>query len=201
MAHFSHTSHSFLRKRGEGIATVSFSELLFDLIYVFAVTQLSHNFLHHLNWTGFLQSAVLWFAVWLGWQHTTWMTNWFDPNIRSIRGILFVLMMIGLLVAVAIPEAFGERGWIFALCYVVIQVGRTASILFMLGRKHQLTPNYTRILGWFIISAVFWIIGAFQEGDIRLLLWAIASCVTTPHQCSAFTSPFWVDQIRLKTGQ
>lgn len=190
MAHSSHTSHSLLRKRGEGIATVSFSELLFDLIYVFAVTQLSHYFLHHLDLTGFLQSAVLWFAVWLGWQHTTWMTNWFDPNIRSIRGILFVLMMIGLLVAAAIPEAFGERGWIFAFCYVAIQVGRTASILFMLGRKHQLTPNYTRIFGWFIISAIFWIIGAFQEGDMRLLLWAIAVLCDYTAPMFGFYLPF-----------
>lgn len=172
MAHSA--SHSLLRKRGEGIASVSFSELLFDLIYVFAVTQLSHFLLHHLNWLGLVQSTILWFAIWLGWQHTTWMTNWFDPNIRSVRGILFVLMLIGLIVAAAIPEAFGDRGIIFALCYVAIQVGRTASILFMLGNNHQLTPNYTRILGWFLISAVFWITGAFEEGYYRIIIWAIA---------------------------
>ncbi|MDU1891889.1 MAG: low temperature requirement protein A [Dysgonomonas sp.] len=170
-----HTSYSpLLRRREEGIASVSFSELLFDLIYVFSVTQLSHYFLHHLDITGFIQSAILWFAIWLGWQHTTWMTNWFNPNIRTIRIILFALMLIGLIIAAAIPEAFGDRGIIFALCYVTIQIGRTVSILLMLGRRHQLTPNYTRILGWFIISALFWITGAFQEGNTRLMLWAIA---------------------------
>lgn len=167
-------SHSLLRRREEGIATVSFSELLFDLIYVFAVTQLSHYFLHHLNLLGFLQGAVLWLAVWMGWQHTVWMTNWFDPNIRSVRGILFVLMLLGLILASALPEAFGERGILFAILYVTIQIGRTISILVMLGRKHQLTPNYTRILGWFIISAVFWIIGGLEDGNTRLILWAIA---------------------------
>lgn len=169
----SHTSHSLLRRR-EGIATVSFSELLFDLIYVFAVTQISHYLLHHLDWLGFLQSTVIWFAVWLAWQHTTWMTNWFDPNIRSIRILLFILMLIGLVVAAAIPEAYGERGLVFALCYIVTQVGRSASILFMLGKKHHLTKNYTRILVWFIISAVFWLAGAFEEGYLRLMLWAVA---------------------------
>lgn len=167
------SSHPLLRQR-EGIATVSFSELLFDLIYVFAVTQISHYLLHHLDWLGFLQSTVIWFAIWLAWQHTTWMTNWFDPNIRSIRIILFILMLIGLVVAAAIPDAFGERGLVFALCYVVTQVGRSASILFMLGKKHHLTKNYIRILGWFIISAIFWIAGAFEEGYMRLILWAIA---------------------------
>jgi len=184
------SSNSLLRNRGEGIASVSFSELLFDLIYVFAVTQISHYLLHHLDWLGFVQSTILWFAVWLGWQHTTWMTNWFDPNIRRIRVILFVLMLIGLIVAAAIPEAFGDRALIFALSYVVIQLGRTGSILFMLGKNHQLTANYTRIFGWFIISAVFWIWGAFSEEYIRILLWAIAVICDYTSPMFGFYLPF-----------
>lgn len=181
---------SLLRRRGEGIASVSFSELLFDLIYVFAVTQISHYLLHHLNWLGFLQSTIIWFAIWLAWQHTTWMTNWFNPNRRSIRIILFVLMIIGLVVAAAIPEAFGDRGLVFALCYVVTQVGRSSSILFMLGKKHHLTKNYTRILGWFIISAIFWITGAFEEGYMRLILWAIAVFLDYVSPMFGFYLPF-----------
>lgn len=167
-------SQSLLRSRGNGIASVSFSELLFDLIYVFAVTQISHYLLHHLTWLGFLQSAVIWFAMWMAWQHTTWMTNWFDPNTRKIRIFLFILMLIGLIIAAAIPDAFGDRGLIFALCYVVTQIGRSGIILFMLGKKHHLTKNYTRILIWFFISAVFWIVGALEEDFIRLILWTIA---------------------------
>ncbi len=185
-----HTTHSLLRKRGEGIASVSFSELLFDLIYVFAVTQISHYLLHNLDWLGFVQSTILWFAVWLGWQHTTWMTNWFDPNIRSIRVLLFVLMLIGLIIAAAIPEAFGSRGLIFAVCYVVIQLGRTGAILFMLGKKHQLTPNYTRIFGWFVISAVFWIVGAFQEDYMRIVIWSIAVICDYTSPMFGFYLPF-----------
>ncbi|MBF0647953.1 low temperature requirement protein A [Dysgonomonas sp. GY75] len=151
------SASTFLRKRGQGIASVSFAELLFDLIYVFAVTQISHYLLHHLDWQGFVQSTVLWFAVWLGWQHTTWMTNWFDPDLRSIRILLFALMLAGLVVASAIPGAFVDRGLVFALSYVTIQLERTAFILLMLGRRHELTPNYTRIFGWFVIFAVFWL--------------------------------------------
>jgi len=168
------TSQSLLRRRDEGIATVSFSELLFDLIYVFAVTQISHYLLHHLNWIGFIQSTIIWFAVWMGWQHTTWVTNWFNPNIRTIRVLLFMIMIVGLFMAAALPEAFGDRAWIFVLCYITIQVGRTISILFILGKKHQLTPNFTRILGWFLISAVFWITGAFAEEYLRIFIWIIA---------------------------
>lgn len=168
------SAQSLLRKRGEGIATVSFSELLFDLIYVFSVTQISHYLLHNLNWEGFIKSTILWFAVWLGWQHTTWVTNWFNPDTRSIRILLFILMLIGLLVAASIPEAFGDRGLIFAVCYVAIQVGRTLTVLFMLGGKHNLTQNFRRILGWFLISGTFWIAGAFQDDNIRVFFWILA---------------------------
>lgn len=83
-------------------------------------------------------------------------------------------MLIGLIIAAAIPDAFGDRGFIFALCYVVTQIGRSGIILFMLGKKHHLTKNYTRILIWFFISAVFWIVGALEEDFIRLILWTIA---------------------------
>lgn len=182
--------HSLLRRREEGIASVSFSELLFDLIYVFAVTQISHYLLHNLNWLGFVHSTILWFAVWMGWQHTTWVTNWFNPNIRSIRVLLFALMLIGLITAAAIPKAFGDRAWIFVGSYIVTQVGRTICVLFILGKKHALTANFRRILGWFIISSFFWIIGAYMEGDVRIFMWAIAVLSDYTAPMHGFYLPF-----------
>lgn len=184
------TPQSLLRRRNEGIATVSFSELLFDLIYVFSVTQISHYLLYHLNLVGFIQSTIIWFAVWMGWQHTTWVTNWFNPNIRTIRILLFTLMVIGLFMAAAIPDAFGERAWLFVVCYITIQVGRTLSILFILGRHHHLSLNFKRILGWFLISSVFWIIGIFAEGYARIIIWAFAVLCDYTSPMFGFYLPF-----------
>lgn len=184
------SNNPLLRKRTKDIAEVSFSELLFDLIYVFAVTQISHSLLHNLTWLGFVQSTIIWFAVWLGWQHTTWVTNWFNPNTKIIRILLFALMLIGLLMAAAIPEAFENRGLIFVLCYITIQIGRTIAILIMLGSKHQLTNNFRRILGWFLISAVFWLTGAFEEGYPRIIFWAIAVICDYTSPMFGFYLPF-----------
>lgn len=64
-----------LRRRDGHHARVTYEELFFDLVYVFAVTQVSHQLLHHLSLGGVLQALVLWFAVWLGWQYTCWFTN------------------------------------------------------------------------------------------------------------------------------
>ncbi|PNO72436.1 low temperature requirement protein A [Serratia marcescens] len=158
---------------GQG-ASVSFSELLFDLIYVFAVTQLSHYLLHHLTLTGALETLLLWFAVWLAWQYTAWVTNWFNPDTRQIRLLLFAIMLLGLFAAAALPQAFGERGLIFALFYVAIQVGRSVTVLRLLAPGHPLKRNFHRILGWLCISAVFWIAGGLAESNARLALWAVA---------------------------
>ncbi|MBF0577365.1 low temperature requirement protein A [Dysgonomonas sp. GY617] len=167
-------SHQLLRKRGEHNASVSYSELLFDLIYVFAVTQLSHYLLHHLNFEGVVETTILWFGVWLVWQHTTWVTNWFNPDTRPIRLLLFGVMLVSLMMAASLPKAFGDRGLIFAICYAAIQVGRTLVILSLLGNSHHLTSNFKRILGWSCISGFLWILGGFNEGYFRILLWAMA---------------------------
>lgn len=167
-------SQNLLRVRDGQGASVSFSELLFDLIYVFAVTQLSHYLLHHLTLTGALETLLLWFAVWLAWQYTAWVTNWFNPDTRQIRLLLFAIMLLGLFAAAALPQAFGERGLIFALFYVAIQVGRSVTVLRLLAPGHPLKQNFRRILGWLCISAVFWIAGGLEEGNARLALWAIA---------------------------
>lgn len=166
--------HPYLRRRDGHHARVSFEELFFDLVYVFAVTQLSHSLLHHLDLIGAIQTLTLWFAVWLGWQYTAWMTNWFDPETPAIRGMIFATMLPALVMSAALPQAFGAYGLTFALCYVAMQVGRAAWALWLLGRDHELAANYRRILGWLCVSACFWIAGAFAEPGWRLGFWIVA---------------------------
>lgn len=166
--------HPLLRRRDGHHARVTYEELFFDLVYVFAVTQLSHTLLHHLSLWGAVETLILWFAVWLGWQYTAWVTNWFDPERPRIRLVLFASMLIALVMAAAIPDAFGERGLIFAGCYVAMQVGRTAFIVHQLGRNHPLAANYRRILAWLLLSGCFWIAGGFADHEMRIALWAIA---------------------------
>lgn len=165
---------SFLRERDGHEARVSYAELFFDLVYVFTVTQLSHSLLEHLSWGGALQTLVLWFAVWLAWQYTCWFTNWFDPEKTPVRLCLFALMALGLVMAAALPEAFGERGLVFALCFAAIQVGRTAFALFSLGAGAPISRNFQRMIGWNLIAACLWIAGGLAEGEARIVLWIVA---------------------------
>ena len=149
-----------LRQRDGHHARVTYEELFFDLVYVFAVTQLSHHLLHHLDLVGVMQALVLWFAVWLGWQYACWVSNWFDPEAPRIRGLLFVTMLLALLMSSSIPEAFAGRAWMFAGAYATMQVGRTLFVLLEVGRSHPLAANFRRMLAWVSVSACFWLAGA-----------------------------------------
>ena len=174
MSTSSRHQHPLLRSRGHEGGRVSFAELFFDLIYVFSVTQLSHYLLEHLSLVGVLQTVLMWFAVWLGWQYTCWVTNWFNPDTLKIRSLLFAVMLVGLVMGAALPEAFGERGLLFGACLAVIQVGRTLYVLLELGGSHALAPNFRRILGWTCIAALFWVAGGLAEPPARLALWTLA---------------------------
>ena len=102
-------------------------ELFFDLVYVFAVTQLSHQILGDLSVAGVARAAFLLLVVWWAWIYTTWMANWFDPTSSPVRAVLTAVMLGSLLMAAALPEAFGERALLFAASYVALQVGRNAA--------------------------------------------------------------------------
>ncbi len=167
------TAPRVLRSRAT-TAKVTNEELFFDLVYVFAVTQLSHYLLDHLTPLGALQTLLMWFPVWIGWQYTAWVTNWFEPGTLSIRLVLFAIMLVALVMASALPQAFGARAMVFAGCYALIQVGRTLWVLWALGRGHPLVANFRRILAWTSIAGALWIAGASMDGNARLALWALA---------------------------
>jgi low temperature requirement protein LtrA len=104
-----------LRDRDGGEQRVTPFELFFDLVYVFAVTQLSHRLLEELTIANALETLFLLLAVWWAWVYTTWVTNWFDPDRLPVRLMLVGVMLASLVMSVAIPEAFSERGLMFAL--------------------------------------------------------------------------------------
>src|SRR6186997_3625161 len=95
-----------LRARGSHAdSRVTYVELFYDLVFVFAVTQLSHGLLEHLTPLGALQTAVLMLALWWAWIDNAWVTNWLDPERAPVRLLLFVLMLLGLIVSASIPKA------------------------------------------------------------------------------------------------
>jgi len=102
-----------LRFRG-GEQRATRVELFFDLVFVFAITQLSALLISDISFSGAARVLFLLLVVWWAWIYTTWMTNWFDPVHLSVRLVLIACMLAAFLMAIAIPDAFGERAALFA---------------------------------------------------------------------------------------
>src|SRR5262245_15328210 len=169
----------FQRRRdaGEEQRTTAL-ELFFDLVFVFAITQVSHLLLDHLTWTGAGQALVALLVVWWAWNYTTWVTNELDPDSIVVRLLLIGLMLASLLMAIAIPDAFGARALLFACSYVVIQVGRTAFLTFASAKPGTIERERAgRILIWFVAAGALWIAGGFAHGSARAALWLAALAI------------------------
>src|ERR1700734_2930058 len=105
---------------------VTYAELFFDLVFVFAVTQISHTLLGRFTPLGAVQTTLLFLGVWWVWVYTSWITNWLNPELTPVRILLFLLMLGGLVLSTSIPRAFESRGMWFATAYAAMQIGKTA---------------------------------------------------------------------------
>jgi len=153
---------------------VGFVELFFDLVFVFAITQISHNLLYNYTLQGLIETAMLFQAIWMVWIYTTWVLNLLDPNAVAVRCLLFALMLGGLFLSMAVPQAYGERGLVFALAYVAMQLGRTTFFWVLMWKNPATRLAYARIFVWFAVSSGFWIAGALTMGEARVNLWLVA---------------------------
>jgi low temperature requirement protein LtrA len=177
-----------LRAHGEEAHQVSFFELFFDLVYVFAVTQLSHGLIEHIGLRGAAETAILLLAVWWAWVYTTWATNWLNPDSTPVRLMLVAAMGAGLVMAASIPEAFGDGGLVFALAYAAIQVGRSSFVLWAVRADPVRRANFQRIVVWNAAASAVWIAGGLASGPARDLTWIVALLV----DYAAPAARFWV---------
>lgn len=182
---------SILRSRRDGEHhAVSFVELFFDLVFVFAITQLSHALLGDFTIRGSINAALLLMAVWWVWVFTLWATNWLHPTRLPVRLLLYALMLAGLVMSTAIPHAFTTRGLVFAIAYVVMQVGRGLFMLWVLrGHDDGNYRNFLRITIWLAASGLLWLAGGLADDEARFALWIAALAVEYIAPSAGFWTP------------
>jgi low temperature requirement protein LtrA len=178
------------RPPGNTHQRVTSSELFFDLVYAFAITQLASFLVERLTLRGAFETGLLLLAVWWAWMYTSWATNWLDPDKRAVRIMLFTAMGLSLLMSALLPTAFGIHGLGFALAYVLLQVGRTLFVLFAAHDDAALRRNFQRILCWFICSGVLWLLGGLAHDTGRALLWPAAIAIDVAGPAAGFATPF-----------
>ncbi|RVT80728.1 hypothetical protein EM858_00095 [Agrobacterium sp. CNPSo 2736] len=167
-------AESWIRQEGQDAGKASFPELFFDLVFVFALIQLSHALAKDFGPTAALEAGILILSLWWLWIHTTWITNLLNTE----KDLLFVLMFGGVLLAIALPEAFAEQGLVFTLIYSVMQVGRSLFALYAFrGEDRQSFLVFVRVTIWLVVSSLFWLAGGFVDLADRILLWGIALAI------------------------
>src|ERR1700750_416839 len=164
--------------------------VFYDLVFVFAVTQVSHHLLDDLTWRGAGQSALLLLVVWWSWNYTTWVTNELDPASPVVRLLMIAVMLASLIRAAAIPDAFGDKAGLFVGAYLAIQLGRHTFLTFAAAGPGTLERERAgRILVWFAAAGVFWVAGAVAEGSARTVLWLNALAIDYGGQRALFCVP------------
>jgi low temperature requirement protein LtrA len=179
-----------LRRTADGDQRATSLELFYDLVFVFAVTQVSHHLLDDLTWRGAGQSALLLLVVWWSWNYTTWVTNELDPESPVVRLLMIALMLASLLMAAAIPDAFGGDAALFVASYLAIQIGRHLFLTYVAAERNTLErTRAARILVWFVFAGVFWVAGAVADGMARTLLWLVALAIDYGAPLALFRVP------------
>ncbi|MFC6017627.1 low temperature requirement protein A [Plantactinospora solaniradicis] len=161
-----------LRQR-EHSRQASFLELFFDLAFIVTLMTMSARLVRNLDWLNVGETAILFAAAWWVWVATAWSTDWYNPNEPIIRTLVLGVMFLGLLMAAAVPRAFGEHGLVFAGAYAAIHLGRAALLMPAL-RGHPVQRRTLLVAIWFGLSTIPWIVGALMSGTARLALWALA---------------------------
>ncbi len=152
-------------------------ELFFDLVFVLALTQCTQLMSDHPTWSGLAQGILILALVWYVWVGYSWLTSLIDPEEDAVRLAIFVAMAGLLLVALCVPDAFGDLGLAFALSYGVV---RAAHIwLFVTASRDE--PTLRRSIVGFASSAVIGvallIVGSTLDGAAQGLVWTLALAI------------------------
>ena len=148
-------------------------ELFFDLVFVFAFTQVTAYMSDTPTWEGLGEGALILMVVWWAWGGYAWLTNFVDPDETMARLVVFASMGAMLIAGLAIPEAFGTYSVLFGCAYFVV---RALHIFFWAYANDDVdVADAVRTLGVTALPApALLIIAGFFDGGAQASLWIIA---------------------------
>ncbi len=149
-------------------------ELLFDLVFAFAVSQLSNHLFTHLSLRGCAETLVMLLAIFAAWFTTSWSATLIRADQSRTRWLVLTVMLLGLFMNASVTRAFTISGWDFVIPMLLIQLGRTVWTFFN-STDAVLKDHYFRTLLWVIVTTPLWIAGAVVNTEARLLWWALAA--------------------------
>jgi low temperature requirement protein LtrA len=166
-------------------------ELLWDLVFVFAVTQVSTLLARDLSWAGFARAMLVLALVWWAWSAFVWATNAQDPASGIFRGVILLATVLIFLVGLAVPQAFGSEGLIFAVTYTGVRLLHLALYIDASRRGNASIRAIAGFSATTLIGMALLIGGAFTDGIWRIGLWALAAAID-------YAGPAWLTREQLR---
>jgi low temperature requirement protein LtrA len=155
----------------------SYLELFFDLVFVFAITQVTTVIAEDPTAAGFLRGTLLLWLVWWAWGGYAWMTNAISIESRGVR-IAFLCVTLGcFFVALGVPGAYGDDGLWFAVPYVAVRVAHVGLYLWGLRMTPEHQAAVRKLAPWFLLAPLVVLVGGFLEGDARTAVWLVAAVI------------------------
>jgi low temperature requirement protein LtrA len=155
---------------------VSPLELLFDLVFVLGVSQLTRHLVARPTWRGAAETFVLYLPMFAVWAYTSWAATLYSPHHSPAQLMVIAVMIAGLFMNASLARAFDDGQWIFVATFLSIQLGRSAWMLTTpldpINREHSVAT-----LLWLAATAPLWIAGSAAPTDVRLVVWAAAAAI------------------------
>jgi low temperature requirement protein LtrA len=155
---------------------VSPPELLFDLVFVLGVAELTRHLVARPSWRGAAEAVVLYLPMFAVWMYTSWAATLYSMDHPRARRMVIVVMVTALFMNASLTRAFDDAGWVFVATLLGIQLGRTAWML-TTGLDPANHEHFVRTLVWLAATAPLWVAGAAVSADARLAVWGAAAAI------------------------
>jgi low temperature requirement protein LtrA len=149
-------------------------ELFFDLVFVFAITQVTSLLTHHPTWHGVFRGMLVLAAVWWAWTGYAWLTSTLDVDEGGVRLAMLAAMTAMLGVALAVPGAFGDDAVLFGVCFLLVRVFHVVLYANAGRDDHDLFLALLRLAPSELAGATLILVAAFLPGEARIALWVLA---------------------------
>src|SRR3954452_11960760 len=152
-------------------------ELLFDLVVVFAFTQVSALLHGEPTWGGVLRAVLLLSVLWWAWSAYAWLTNTLDPEEGGVRMAVFAAIAAMLIASLAAPRAFGRDATTFAVAYLIVRALHLV-LYAVAGRgDRELLRAVLRIVPPVLVSTLLLLVASPLHGTAKLACWGAAAAV------------------------
>lgn len=166
-------------------------ELLWDLVFVFAVTQVTTLLAVRPSWGRFGQSMLVLALIWWAWSAFVWASNALDAESRRLRGFLLLATVLIFVGGLALPRAFGDEALLFTVAYVLVRI---IHMKLYVDAARAGRAGLSAILGFGATTAIGMLpllVGALVGGGRRDALWTAAMAID-------YAGPAWLTRERLR---